>query len=79
MEQNTAFERFAPAILRVYRRDKEAFWAAVMAPFLANQVSFLACSLYLGKKAICINLPKEKYNLKAVEFSRKKRPTQRSG
>lgn len=42
MEHKTAFERFAPAILQVYHRDKEAFWAAVMAPFLANQVSFLA-------------------------------------
>lgn len=41
MEQNTAFERFAPSILKIYHRDKEAFWAAVMAPFLANQVSFL--------------------------------------
>jgi len=42
MKQITAFERFAPAILQIYHRDKEAFWAAVMAPFLANQVSFLA-------------------------------------
>lgn len=41
MENNTSFERFAPAILRVYHRDKEAFWSAVMAPFLANQISFL--------------------------------------
>ncbi len=40
MEQNTAFERFAPSILEVYYRDKEAFWSAVMAPFLKNQVSF---------------------------------------
>ena len=37
----TAFDRFAPAILKVYHRDKEAFWAAVMAPFLANNVSLL--------------------------------------
>lgn len=35
----TAFENFAPAILDVYRRDKEAFWSAVMAPFLTNDVS----------------------------------------
>ena len=41
MEKKTAFERFAPAILQIYHRDKEAFWTAVMAPFLANQVSFL--------------------------------------
>ena len=41
MEQKTAFERFAPTILQVYHQDQEAFWAAIMAPFLANQVSFL--------------------------------------
>ncbi len=39
MDKTTAFDRFAPAILQVYHRDKEAFWAAVMAPFLANNVS----------------------------------------
>ena len=37
----SAFNNFAPAILKVYHRDKEAFWAAVMAPFLANNVSLL--------------------------------------
>ncbi len=36
-----AFEKFSPAILKVYHRDKEAFWAAVMAPFLANNISLL--------------------------------------
>lgn len=41
MAANSAFHRFAPAILQVYRRDPEAFWAAVMAPFLANQVTLL--------------------------------------
>lgn len=41
MEPDTAFEHFAPSILKVYHRDKEAFWKAVMAPFLVNQVSFL--------------------------------------
>jgi hypothetical protein len=40
--EKTAFDRFAPAILKVYHRDREAFWEAVMAPFLENQVSFLA-------------------------------------
>ena len=35
------FQAFAPAILEIYRRDKEAFWAAVMAPFLASQISIL--------------------------------------
>lgn len=42
MEKKTAFERFAPAILQVYHRDKEAFWKAVMAPFLANDFSLVA-------------------------------------
>lgn len=41
MEKGQAFERFAPAILQVYYRDKEAFWAAVMAPFLTNSISLL--------------------------------------
>lgn len=41
MSTNTAFESFAPSILKVYRRDKEAFWSAVMAPFLANDFSIL--------------------------------------
>lgn len=35
------FQAFAPAILEIYRHDKEAFWAAVMAPFLSSQVSIL--------------------------------------
>jgi hypothetical protein len=42
MEEKSAFEKFAPAILQIYHRDKEAFWAAVMAPFLANTVSLTA-------------------------------------
>src|SRR5512142_2771556 len=42
MEKQKAFNRFAPTILQVYRRDKEAFWAAVMAPFLANHISLSA-------------------------------------
>jgi hypothetical protein len=33
------FQTFAPSILKIYKRDKEAFWAAVMALFLASQVS----------------------------------------
>jgi len=41
MGKNSAFDRFAPAILRVYHRNKEAFWGAVMAPFLASGVSLL--------------------------------------
>ena len=41
MSSKSAFQRFAPAILQVYRRDPEAFWAAVMAPFLENQVGLL--------------------------------------
>jgi hypothetical protein len=39
MDQTTAFDRFAPSILQIYHRNKEAFWDAVMAPFLANKVS----------------------------------------
>lgn len=42
MAKKSAFEQFAPTILKTYHRDKEAFWKAVMAPFLKNQVSFLA-------------------------------------
>lgn len=42
MKKQTAFENFAPTILKIYHRDKEAFWKAVMAPFLKNQVSFYA-------------------------------------
>lgn len=42
MDRKSAFERFAPAILQVYQRDKEAFWEAIMAPFLADQVSLFA-------------------------------------
>jgi len=42
MDQRNAFNKFAPSILKVYHRDKEAFWAAVMAPFLASDVSLLA-------------------------------------
>ncbi len=41
MDNKKAFENFAPTILRAYRRDKEAFWAAVMAPFLSNKFSLL--------------------------------------
>jgi hypothetical protein len=39
MKTETAFAKFAPTILKVYRRDKEAFWKAIMTPFLANQIS----------------------------------------
>jgi len=42
MDKRNAFNKFAPSILQVYRRDKEAFWAAVMAPFLADNVSMFA-------------------------------------
>lgn len=37
-----AFANFAPTIIRLYRRNPEAFWAAAMAPFLADRVSPLA-------------------------------------
>jgi hypothetical protein len=39
MKTPTTFANFAPAILKVYHRDPEAFWAAVLAPFLADSVS----------------------------------------
>lgn len=39
MSKQTAFVSFAPSILKVYHRDKEAFWSAVLAPFLADSVS----------------------------------------
>ena len=42
MRHRTAFERFAPTILEVYHRDREAFWAAVMAPFLADHISIFS-------------------------------------
>jgi hypothetical protein len=41
MKNKDPFQEFAPAILKIHRRDKEAFWAAVMAPFLTNQISLL--------------------------------------
>ncbi|MBP7690571.1 MAG: hypothetical protein KA764_01565 [Anaerolineales bacterium] len=41
MDHGGAFDRFAPAIIKVYRRDPDAFWAAVMAPFLAADFSLL--------------------------------------
>lgn len=34
--KSSRFGAFAPAILASYRRDKEAFWEAVMAPFLSE-------------------------------------------
>ncbi|GAP22701.1 hypothetical protein [Leptolinea tardivitalis] len=42
MTQKTAFEKFAPAILQVFHRNREAFWAAIMAPFLVNQTTFVS-------------------------------------
>ena len=41
MNNKEAFSKFAPSILRIYHRDKEAFWAAVMAPFLSKESSLL--------------------------------------
>jgi hypothetical protein len=39
MRRTSAFEAFALTILDVYHRDEEAFWAAMMAPFLADRGS----------------------------------------
>lgn len=41
MQAYTSFEQFAPTVLRAYHRDKEAFWAAAMAPFLADSPGLL--------------------------------------
>lgn len=42
MSKRSAFDNFAPTILKVYHRDKEAFWSAVMAPFLATDSPILS-------------------------------------
>ncbi len=42
MKKINAFAQFAPTILRAYHRNKEAFWGAVMAPFLAENISLFA-------------------------------------
>lgn len=42
MTNRSAFDEFAPAILKVYRRNKEAFWSAVMAPFLSTGIPVLS-------------------------------------
>lgn len=47
MPKYKALEKFAPLILQVYHRDKEAFWAAIMAPFLANHLSLVAWMQHL--------------------------------
>jgi hypothetical protein len=47
VKQKRAFEEFAPAIIKVYHRDKEAFWAAVMGPFLASNISLFAWLTHL--------------------------------
>jgi hypothetical protein len=53
MEKRIAFTRFAPTILKVYHRDKEAFWAAVMAPFLAKNISLFT---WLGHLKVDVGL-----------------------
>lgn len=42
------FDGFAPAIIKVYRRDKEAFWKAVFTPFLANKVTLVGWLSNIG-------------------------------
>lgn len=37
-----AFDNFARRILRIYHRDKEKFWRAVLAPFLSDHISLFA-------------------------------------
>jgi hypothetical protein len=41
MAKTRSFDSFAPSIIKIYRKDKEAFWAAVMAPFLVNKTTLL--------------------------------------
>src|SRR5690349_12064999 len=53
MDKRNAFDNFAPSILKVYHRDKEAFWSAVMAPFLADKTSLLA---WLGHLKVDLGL-----------------------
>ena len=52
MKDKKAFSQFAPLILEVYHRDKEAFWAAVLAPFLENSIS-----LSDNLRQLKVNLP----------------------
>ncbi|MBI1277735.1 MAG: hypothetical protein GC179_06370 [Anaerolineaceae bacterium] len=47
MSQNDAFDRFAPAVVQVYRRNPEAFWKAIMAPFLADGMPLLTMLRHL--------------------------------
>lgn len=42
MKQKDAFDHFAPAILQVYRRNPEAFWSAIMEPFLSDGLPLFA-------------------------------------
>ena len=37
MIENKSFKKFAPAILTIYKRDKELFWATIMSQFLSDQ------------------------------------------
>lgn len=48
MKNNNAFEEFAPSVLQVYNNDKEAFWKAVMAPYLSDVNVF---SMFRHRKA----------------------------
>ena len=41
MQKKSAFDNFAPQILKTYHRDKESFWTAVTAPFLSDKTTFL--------------------------------------
>lgn len=41
------FEKFAPTVLEVYRRDKEAFWKALYAPFMSDKPLLLSICSHL--------------------------------
>ena len=47
MNNRSAFHRFAPTILKIYRRNKEAFWEAVLAPFLSTGIKHLRIDMEL--------------------------------
>jgi hypothetical protein len=48
MQKYSAMDGFAPAILSVYRRNKEEFWEAVLAPFLTSQFSVASSLSHLS-------------------------------
>jgi hypothetical protein len=61
-----------PSILRIYHRDKEAFWAAVVAPLLSKEYSLVNCLHHLKADIELLNGFKDNndsVNLILREFS----------